>query len=92
MGVTNVMLFQVRSDSSVPNGQADSCRGSCFMQSMRSAFQGMGHIGQGHNIHGTLCSRGATSKNFRSGTYWSGTHQPCILIYADEQKSVKYKN
>ncbi len=35
---------------------------------------GSGHIGQGHNIQGTLCSRGATSKNFRSGT-----HQPCII-------------
>ena len=34
---------------------------------------GSGHIGQGHNIQGTLCSRGATSKKFRSGT-----HQLCI--------------
>jgi hypothetical protein len=39
---------------------------------------GSGHIGQGHNIQGTLWSRGATSKNFRSGTHRSGTHQPCI--------------
>jgi hypothetical protein len=36
-------------------------------------------LGQGHSIQGTLCSRGATSKNFRSGTHRSGTHQPCIL-------------
>jgi hypothetical protein len=36
---------------------------------------GLGHIGKGHNIQGTLCSRGATSKNFRSGTHRSGTHQ-----------------
>ncbi len=36
------------------------------------------HNDQGHNIQGTLCSRGATSKNFRSGTHRSGTHQPCI--------------
>ncbi len=41
---------------------------------------GSGHIGQGHNIQGTLCSRGATSKNFRSGKHRSGTHQPCILL------------
>ncbi len=41
---------------------------------------GSGHISQGHNIQGTLCSRGATSKNFRSGTHRSGTHQPCIPI------------
>ena len=30
---------------------------------------GSGHIGQGHNIQGRLCSRVATSKNFRSGTH-----------------------
>ncbi len=40
---------------------------------------GSGHIGQRHNIQGTLCSRGATSKNFRSGTHRSGTHQPCFI-------------
>jgi hypothetical protein len=34
---------------------------------------GLGHIGQGRNIQGMLCSRGLTSKNFRSGI-----HQPCI--------------
>ncbi len=28
----------------------------------------LGHIGQAHKIHRTLCSRGATSKIFRSGT------------------------
>ena len=81
--VSDVMLGQVRSVSSIPNGQADSCRGSCFMRSMRGAVQGRyhrsGHIGQGHNIQGTLCSRGATSKNFRSGTHRSGTHQPCFI-------------
>jgi hypothetical protein len=42
----------------------------CVVPSMRDAVQG-----QGHNIQGTLCPRGATSKNFRSGT-----HQPCIVI------------
>ena len=40
MGVADVMLGQVRSVLSVPNGQADSCRGSCFMRSMRDAVQG----------------------------------------------------
>jgi hypothetical protein len=39
-----------------------------------------GHVSQGHNIQGTLCLRGATSKNFWFGTHWSGTHQPCILL------------
>ncbi len=53
------------------------------VRSMRCAvyaWQGPGseHIGQGHNIQGTLCPRGATSKNFRSGTHRSRTHQPCI--------------
>jgi hypothetical protein len=32
-------------------------------------------------MQGTLCSRTATSKNFRSGTHRSGTHQPCILSF-----------
>ncbi len=40
---------------------------------------GLGHIGQGQNIQGALYSRGATSKNFRSGTHRSVTHQPCII-------------
>jgi hypothetical protein len=42
-------------------------------------IKGMGWFSQGHNIQGALCSRGATSKNFLSGTHQSGTHQPCIL-------------
>jgi hypothetical protein len=42
-----------------------------------SCGPGLGHIGQGQNIQGMLCSRGATSKNFRLGTQRSGTHQPC---------------
>jgi hypothetical protein len=47
---------------------------------MPDAVQGweLGHIGQGHNIQGTLCSRSATSKNVRLGTNQSGAHQPCI--------------
>ncbi len=47
----------------------------------RPTGPGSGHISQGHNIQGTLCSRGATSKNFWSWTHRSGTHQPCILIF-----------
>jgi hypothetical protein len=39
----------------------------------------MGWFGQGHNSQGTLCPRGATSKNFRSGTHWSGMDQHCTL-------------
>jgi hypothetical protein len=50
---------------------------------------GSGYISQGHNIQGTLCSRGATSKNFRSGTHRSGTHQPCISIYRRQQNHSK---
>ncbi len=41
--------------------------------SLRSKYLGMGWFGQGHNIQGTLCPRGTTSKNFRWGTHWSGT-------------------
>ncbi len=55
----------------------DSSRRSQF-HARRSP--GSGHIGQGHNIQGTLCSRGATSKNFRSGTHRLGTHQPCNYL------------
>jgi len=36
-------------------------------------YLGMGWFGQGHNSQGTFCPRDATSKNFRSGTYRSGT-------------------
>ena len=36
-------------------------------------IKGMGWFGQGQNSQGTLCPRDATSKNFRSGTHWSGT-------------------
>ena len=55
MGVADVVLGQVRSVSSIPNGQADSCRGSCFMRSMRSVVQGQdtsvrGIISKGHFI------------------------------------------
>ena len=39
MGVADVMLGQVRSVSSVPNGQVDSCRGSCFLRSMHYAVR-----------------------------------------------------
>jgi hypothetical protein len=39
---------------------------------------GSGHIGQGRNIQGMLCSRGVTSKNFRLGTHRSGIHQPHV--------------
>ncbi len=58
-------------------------RHPCIVRSMCCAvyaWRGPGseHIDQGHNIQGTLCPRGATSKNFRSGTHRSGTHQPCI--------------
>jgi hypothetical protein len=59
-------------------------KGRAFlMRSMRCAVHawrgpGLGHIGQGYNIQGMLCSRGPTSKNFRSGTHRSGTHQPCM--------------
>jgi hypothetical protein len=35
-------------------------------------IKGMGWFGQGQNSQGTLCSRDATSKNFRSGTHRSG--------------------
>jgi hypothetical protein len=57
MGVADVMLGQVRSVSSVPNGQADSCRGSCFMRSMRDAVQGWdtlvrGTISKEHFVQG----------------------------------------
>ncbi len=48
---------------------------------------GFGHIDQGHNIRGTLCSRGATSKNFRSGTHQSGTHQP--MGFDRDEKAVE---
>ncbi len=41
---------------------------------------GLGHIGHGQNIQGMLCLRDATSKNFRSGTHRSGTHQPCMFF------------
>jgi hypothetical protein len=34
---------------------------------------GMGWFGKGQNSQGTLCPRDATSKNFRLGTYRSGT-------------------
>jgi hypothetical protein len=37
---------------------------------------GSGHIGQGHNIQGTLSSRGATSKNFRRGHIGQGHINP----------------
>jgi hypothetical protein len=76
MGVTDVMLGKVRSVSSLPNGQG-------YLPWILHAIHawlgpGSGHMSQGHNIQGTLCSRGTTSKNFRSGTHRSGTHQPCI--------------
>jgi hypothetical protein len=48
---------------------------------------GSGHIGQGHNMHGTLCSRAATSKNFRLGTHRSGTHQPCMYCVPPNKSS-----
>ncbi len=34
-------------------------------------IKGMGWFSQGQNSQGTLCARGATSKNFRSGTHRS---------------------
>jgi hypothetical protein len=63
-------------------------------------------IGQGHTIQGTLCSRGASSKNFRSGTHRSGTHrsgthQPCITAaqpklqhpwHSDYEKTLSQKS
>jgi len=65
----------------------------CVVRSMGCAVHawrgpGLGHIGQGHNIQGTLCSRGATSKNFWSGTHRSGTHQPWTpyILYIYSQK------
>jgi hypothetical protein len=39
-----------------------------------------------------LCSRGATSKNFRSGTHQSGTHQPCIAFIAAFSKFTLFQN
>jgi hypothetical protein len=36
--------------------------------SLRSKYLGMRWFGQGHNIQGTLCQGGATSKNISSGT------------------------
>jgi hypothetical protein len=52
-----VMLGQVGSVSSVPNGQAERCRGSCFMRSMRDQVQGWdtlvrGTISKGHFVQG----------------------------------------
>jgi hypothetical protein len=35
-------------------------------------IKGMGWFSQGQISQGTLCPRDATSKNFRSGTHWSG--------------------
>jgi hypothetical protein len=58
MGVTDVMLGWVGSVLSVPNGQADSCRESCFMRSMcDAAVQGWGTlvrgtISKGHFVKG----------------------------------------
>ena len=58
-------------------------------------------IGQGHTIQGTLCSRGASSKNFRSGTHRLGTHQPCITAaqpklqhpwHSDYEKTLSQKS
>ncbi len=50
MGVTDVMLGKVRSVSSLPNGQAESFRGSCFMRSMRGAVQG-----RETSVRGIIC-------------------------------------
>jgi hypothetical protein len=57
MSMTDVMLGKVRSVLLVPNGQADSCRGSCFMRSMRDAVQGRdtsvrGTISKGRFVQG----------------------------------------
>ncbi len=48
--------------------------------SLRSKYLGMGWFCQGHNFQGTLCPRGATSENFRSGTHQLGTRWQCTLV------------
>jgi hypothetical protein len=58
MSVTDVMSGYVRPVSSLPNGQADSYRGSCFMRSKRDAVQGWdtlvrGTISKGRFVQGT---------------------------------------
>jgi len=80
-------------DRTIPSLNTDWMRHPCHVRSMRCALHawrgpGLGHIGQGHNIQGTLCSRGATSKNFWSGTHRSGTHQPWTpyILYIYSQK------
>jgi hypothetical protein len=42
------------------------------LRSIQSEFRD-GMVRSGQNSQGTLCPRDATSKNFQSGTHWSGT-------------------
>ncbi len=59
MGVADIMLGQVRSVLSVPNGQADSCRGSCFMRSMRDIVLGWDTL-----VRGTISKKHFSSVDF----------------------------
>ena len=76
MGVTDVMLGWVGSVLSVPNGQADSCRESCFMRSMcDAAVQGWGTLVRGTISKGRFV-QGTQHPELSVGTHRSGTHQP----------------
>jgi hypothetical protein len=78
MGVADVMLGQVRSVSSVPNGQVDSCRGSCFLRSMHYAVRVGTHWSGAQYPRDTLF-KGRNIQELSVGDTSVGTHPPCIL-------------
>jgi len=79
MGVADVMLGQVRSVSSVPNGQADSCRGSCYMLSMRDALQGWDTLVRGTVSKGRFVQGVQHPRTFGWGHIGRGHIDPAML-------------
>ncbi len=75
MGVTDVMLGKVRSVSSVPNGQADSCSGSCS-ESMHDAIQGRDTSVRGKIAKGLIVQGAQHPRTFGRGHIGRGHINP----------------
>ncbi len=80
MGVTDVMLGQVRSVSSVPNGLVDSCRGSCFMRSMRDVVQGRDRSVRGIVSEGQFVQGAQHPRTFGQGHIGRGHINPASFM------------